>query len=278
MKNHALLHRGIQAGWRAVLLLVAVAGLAACGGSDSGAEPADTVKTIDGKVIYRERMRLPPAAEVAVELQDISRADAPASTLATVMLPVSAGPPYDFSIEYRPRDIDARHRYALRATITLEDRLLFTSTDYIDPFADGPIEILVRRVPAVEYSKHEQTALPLEGTQWTLHALEGVAEVTGAGGRAPDLLLEAGSQRAAGFSGCNQYGGPYRLGGATPNGGPLSFGPLAGTLMACPEGGELERAYLDALGTVDGFRIAGDSLTLLSGDAVVASFRGRARQ
>nr|WP_241263061.1 YbaY family lipoprotein [Parahaliea mediterranea] len=261
------------------MLLLALAGLAACeGGDNSAAEPADAVKAITGQVMYRERMILPPAAEVTVEFQDISRADAPASTLATVMMPASAGPPYDFSIDYSPRDIDPRHRYALRATITLDDRLMFTSTDYIDPFAGGPIEIMVRRVQAVEESTHEQAALPLEGTQWTLNALEGVAAVTGAGGRVPDLLLEADSQRAAGFSGCNQYGGPYRRDDASSSGGQLSLGPLAGTLMACAEGGELERAYLDALGAVDGFRIAGDRLTLLSGDAVVASFRGGAGQ
>ena len=41
--------------------------------------------TIRGSAAYRERMALPPGAVLAVALQDISRADAPAETLAELL-------------------------------------------------------------------------------------------------------------------------------------------------------------------------------------------------
>ncbi len=101
---------------------------------------------IEGEVFYRERMMLPPGAEVEVQLQDISRADALATVMATVIQRPESGPPYPFAIEYDPGTIDPRMRYALRATISLGDKLLFTSTEYIDPFAGNPLKIMVQRV------------------------------------------------------------------------------------------------------------------------------------
>ncbi len=108
----------------------------------------------------------------------------------------------------------------------------------------------------------------LDNTQWqlvewknadgTLRALPGAANAlvsatpasAAAGGAVPDaqaitldLSAATGQRRASGFSGCNRYAGSYTL-----KNGLLSFGPLAGTRMACTgAGGEIESAYLDAL-------------------------------
>lgn len=61
------------------------------------------------------------------------------------------------------------------------------------------------------------------------------------------LSTESGVRRASGYSGCNRYMGTYEI-----KNGVLSFGPLAGTRMACTAtpGGQLEHAYLDALAHV----------------------------
>jgi heat shock protein HslJ len=64
--------------------------------------------------------------------------------------------------------------------------------------------------------------------------------------------------RATGSGGCNRMTGSYELSGDR-----LSLGQMAGTLMACTEGMETERAFLDALGRVKGWRIAGQQLELL---------------
>lgn len=64
--------------------------------------------------------------------------------------------------------------------------------------------------------------------------------------------------RVQGFSGCNQYTGAYAL-----EGDRLVFGPLAGTLMACPEpAAALEGAFRTALTGAMRVAIRGDELTL----------------
>ena len=116
---------GIAGFWLAVALML---GLTACGGEQESDETVAiekevTVAKIEGEVFYRERMMLPPGAEVEVQLQDISRADALAAVMETVMFKAEGGPPYAFIIHYDPADIDERGRYSLRATITHGDQL-----------------------------------------------------------------------------------------------------------------------------------------------------------
>jgi putative lipoprotein len=261
--------------WRSVagtLLVVVAVLLSAC--DEDATTPASgngeeaKVATIEGSVFYRERMLLPPGAEVELQLQDISRADALATVMASVIITPEGGPPYEFAIDYDPASIDSRRRYALRGTISLDERLLFSSTEYIDPFAGGPVEVLVRQV-AEPVSREGPT---LEGTTWILRTLGSSHAVTGADGRSLDLQLVAAEQRAAGFSGCNRYTGGYSLEGESEHGTPLSFGMMAGTLMACPEGGGIEQPFLQMLGTVTAYRLEGEVLSLLADGEVVASF------
>lgn len=251
-------------------ILVAAAALAACGDpvSKAPAGAGGEMATVEGQVYYRERMLLPPGFEVEVQLQDISRADAMASVLATVTLQPEGAPPYPFSIAYDPATIDPRLRYALRATISRGDQLLFTTDEYIDPFAGNPLEVLVRRV--AEPVKRDTAAL--EGRVWVLATLAGERAPAGAGGEPVTLRFDAAEMRAAGFSGCNRYTGGYSREGGTEHGSPLAFKPMAGTLMACQEGSDLERSYLQMLGTVTAFRLDTDTLSLLAGPEVVATF------
>ena len=78
-------------------------------------------------------------------------------------------------------------------------------------------------------------------------------------------------QRVAGFTGCNRLSGSYVLKGSE-----LTFGTLAGTMMACVEGMETEKAYLEALAQVRSWRIIGMHLELTGrGRAVLARFEAR---
>lgn len=261
--------------WRfaAVLLLVLV-GSVACGSRNEdpvakSVSGETAMAQIAGSVFYRERMMLPPGAEVEVQLEDISRADAMATVLATVVLAPEGGPPYDFSIAYDPSRIDQRMRYALRATISVGDKLMFSSTDYIDPFAGNPVEVLVRRVA----EPVQRTGRSLAGQLWALQALGGEPATAGADDKPLTIEFEADSMRAAGFSGCNRYTGGYSHEGVAQHGSPLQLGPMAGTMMACAQGGELEQAYLQMLAKVTAFRLEGDTLSLLAGSAVLATFQ-----
>ena len=272
--------------------------VAACGGGEEeagGAQEVEAVSTIIGEVFYRERMMLPPGAEVEIQLQDVSKADALATVMTSVMFTPEGGPPYPFAIEYKPADIDERMRYSLRATITVEDQLMFTSTEFIDPFSGEDISIMLQRVPepvdrspmspqpdstdealaAAPVDKAEETAQSNDSPAWVLETLAGEPAPTGAGGKAIDLVLNAGENLASGFSGCNRYTGSFSNEGKSTHGTPLKFGALAGTMMACAEGDAAERAYLQMLGGVDAYRMQGSTLALLQGSEVVATFKLR---
>ena len=106
---------------------------------------------VTGTVTYQERITLPPTARVIVELQDVSRADAPAMIIATQTIdPAGKAPPYPFELTYDPAKIDQRNTYAVRATIRDGDKLLFTSTQAYPVMTRGNptsgIEIVVQQV------------------------------------------------------------------------------------------------------------------------------------
>ncbi len=277
---------GKRSGTPSLLTGLALLLLAACGVEEphSAAQPAgqegEKVSTIEGEVFYRERMMLPPGSELEVQLQDISRADALARVMETVMLPLEGAPPYAFAIDYNPQEIDPRMRYALRATISRSGRLLFTSTDYIDPFAQAPLEIMLQRVAepvdkaSAEAAPEQTSGDAQEGERavWVLQTLAGLPAGKGAGGQSVDLSMDADSRNASGFSGCNRYSGNYSTQGKSALGTAISFGPLAVTRRLCPEGGELEQSYLKMLESVDAYRMQGDTLELMHEGDIVATF------
>ena len=52
------------------------------------------------------------------------------------------------------------------------------------------------------------------------------------------------------------------MGTYTLDGGRLTFGQMAGTMMACPQGMEQEKAFHDALAQTARWRIVGERLEL----------------
>lgn len=102
---------------------------------------------VTGTVVYRQRIALPPEAVVHVRLEDVSRADGPATVIAEADIDRGGRQvPIAFRLEYEPSRIDPSHRYALRATIRSGERLLFTSTSahpVITAGAPSHVEIVV---------------------------------------------------------------------------------------------------------------------------------------
>jgi len=91
--------------------------------------PTVTTALVKGSATYRERITLPASATVVVQLQDVSRADAPATVLSEVTLkPEGKAPPYAFELPYDPAKIDATHRYAVSVRILDGVKLLFLNT------------------------------------------------------------------------------------------------------------------------------------------------------
>jgi len=224
------------------------------------------MKTIGGKVFYRERIALPPNAEIRVSLEDVARMDVPSEVIATTRFMPEGGPPWAFTLEYDPQRLLDKGRFVLRARIEADGRLLFINGDSIPAFgrdAAEPVQVLVSRVPggrAGEGAKVPDASLT--ETYWKLIELDGQAAVIGAGGRELHMVLASDGSRVHGFSGCNRLTGSYQR-----TDGQLSFSQLASTRRACMEGMEQEQRFLDGLGRTSRFIIRGDTLTLYSGDA-----------
>jgi heat shock protein HslJ len=83
-----------------------------------------------------------------VVLEDISLADAPAVEMGRATAADPGQPPFSFSIAYDPDAVDAAHTYAVRARITVDGRLFFT-TDRVAPVLtlghDDQVELLLVR-------------------------------------------------------------------------------------------------------------------------------------
>jgi putative lipoprotein len=82
---------------------------------------------VTGTVTYRERIALPPDAVVQVQLLDVSLMDVSAKLLAEQIIKPQHQVPIPFKLVYRPGDIDERMTYAVRATISNGDKLLFVT-------------------------------------------------------------------------------------------------------------------------------------------------------
>ena len=133
---------------------------------------------------------------------------------------------------------------------------------YLSLMADGGIYEL----EPLGGSEPGRGGASLEGTRWRLTHLRG--EPIGATQREPHLVFESANRRVGGSGGCNQIGGSY-----TVQGDRLSFGQMVSTMMACAEGMDTERAFLEALEEVAGWRIAAGGLELLdAAGGVLARF------
>jgi copper homeostasis protein (lipoprotein) len=101
--------------------------------------------TLQGTATYRERIALPPDAVFEAELQNVSRADAPAVVLGRSKLDPAGQPPFRFEIAYDDAAVQAGQRYTVRASVKQQGRLLFT-TDRHSPVLDGgsaPLNLLL---------------------------------------------------------------------------------------------------------------------------------------
>lgn len=105
------------------------------------------------------------------------------------------------------------------------------------------------------------------GRTWTLVSLRGQPVNGGTGRKAFELKLETGGHQLSGFTGCNRLRGRYLIEG---NG--LTLSELGTTRMTCPDTAEKERAYLQMLGDVTGWKFSGDRLVLYGRKEVIAEF------
>jgi len=222
--------------------------------------------TLSGTATYRERMALPPEAAFEAVVEDVSRADAPATVIGRIELTPAGQVPIRFDIPYDESRVQPGHGYAVRARVTLGGRLLFTTTQsypVLKPEASTGVELMMQRV--------SQTPAPdrtLTNTYWKLIELNGMAVKVLPQRPEPHLVLHSENRRLAGSGGCNRFQGSYTLEGES-----LAFAQVASTMMACVDGMEQETAFFRTLESVRAWKIRGDGLELLDGSGrVVARF------
>ncbi|MFY9656130.1 MAG: YbaY family lipoprotein [Methylocystis sp.] len=109
-------------------------------------------RTVTGTANYRERIALPPTARFEAVILDVARADAPAVVLARTTINNPGQPPIRFAATYDDAKLDPRARHVVRATVTVDGTLWFT-TDTSTPVVtggDARVDLLLRRVGASE--------------------------------------------------------------------------------------------------------------------------------
>lgn len=101
-----------------------------------------------------------------------------------------------------------------------------------------------------------QDPADLQGKAWVLTEMldaDGQTQIVDVG-----VNAEFDGSSISGVSGCNQYNASYEASGEQ-----ISFGPIAGTQMACePEVMAVEARYLELLGTIATYEIEGRSMSM----------------
>lgn len=214
------------------------------------------METLSVTVSYRERIALPPGAELDVRIFDVSETRATATRLVSQRVAMT-GVPMTVALTYDPQLVDAEGRYVVVAGIETRDgQPLFRTTGrhgVFGPSDPDSLDILLAMVPEAEAA----TMVPprISGIPWT------VTEVLGEAWEAADpatLVIDAEMNFSI-FGGCNRFRGQLVLSDDS-----LVFPEtFAGTLMACPDEIEArERGFIAALQQVSGYLRYGAGLVL----------------
>ena len=113
----------------------------------NGLSQAD--EAITGTVFYLPRIALPPNAIIEISLVDVSRADAPAITLASQQIVANGRQvPFPFTLPYDSGQIDPRSSYAVQARITVGGELQFVAKSRFSVITNGsPTKVEVQVEP-----------------------------------------------------------------------------------------------------------------------------------
>lgn len=120
------------------------------------------------------------------------------------------------------------------------------------------IAILAPAIIALAGCATTGSSSPLRNTYWKLVSLGADPVLPVERQREAHLVLAATETRVSGSGGCNRITGSFEL-----DGDRLSFGRMAGTMMACPSGMDVEQRFLKTLGQVARWRVDGKRLHLL---------------
>lgn len=245
------------------LPLLAVLVLAGC--SETQTPRVDPVTTITGTASYRERMALPPDAELVVLLY--KRTPEGRLRVAEERTPTRGNNvPLPFRLV---GSTESSASYEMEAAIISNGTPLFATPAPVpvQP-AQGNVDLWLRRV--TEAASAPVSVPLLAGTPWMLTEVGGKPVEIYPGQPQPQLLfapVENGVGRVSGSDGCNSLVGTYML-----NGTGIRFDHMGSTMKLCPQGEAQARALAQALQRAESIRLAGNQLELLTPEGRIATF------
>ena len=239
----------------ALLLVVALCGLLA----GCGTRPLASDAVVTGLALSRERLVLPPEAVFEATLLDVTQPDLPPVVLGRQRQAPAGAAPFVIRIPYPSARFLPKGRYEVRASITLEGRLLY-ATDMRNPVpqdaAFRQVNVQLRRWPQLLATV--DAGVPLALTHWRLIEVAGEAVPRSAqGALAPHLVLQVDEPRVTGSGGCNRFFTDYAV-----QGGRLRFGRVVSSISLCLQSSALETRFFEALALVESFRQQGTQLLL----------------
>ena len=119
----------------------------------------------------------------------------------------------------------------------------------------GVLSLLVA-LAGLPASPASATECSLVGTYWRAVAIDGNPVTVPSNQREPHLKFNADG-KVNGSTGCNRLMGTYKL-----EGNKLQFSQMITTKMACPQLGNLEQTFLQAVHATAAMRISGKTLEL----------------
>lgn len=257
--------------WFSLIAMGSVGLLSACASCDNGKSQHVNTEhkqgaehaTITGSFAYRERIATPQDAIATVSLSDVSRMDVKAPVLASSRIALAGkNPPFSYTLSLPAEQLNAKHRYAVRAVIRdAAEQLLWTTdtTMLIDPTLKlqslEPLRLVAVNRPTAE-SGGSETAEQLHGN-WRIVQINGAAVLP----QSEPSMNFAADGRLSGLASCNRYSGEYQASAS----GKLSVQPLAATKRACvPDLNEQESALLTVLQNANSYQLRRDRLLMIS--------------
>ena len=253
----------------AIYTLPLVITLAACsgeqaaptGGSGSATEPAPAAAmntqsiTIAAELFYRERIALPPGA-VAVAAVEIAGSGTVVAESRDELAGRSVPAPVTLELDrlQLPQDVGLAFRGSIEVDGVTAWRSEPRPVDLTSAAIDlGPI--LLRAVDEQDTAAVDPLAASLQAGTWVVEDILGGGIIDSS-----RVTLDFREGDVAGRASCNTYQGSWSL-----DGGRLSIGDVAVTMMACPEAlMNQERRFLDALAAADGVRFDETGALLLT--------------
>lgn len=223
-----------------------------------GAAAAAEDLTFSGDVTYRQRIALPPNAQLRVTLVTLGTdGEAKPVAGATALISTPGQVPLAFAFDVRSNVVSASGQYGLSAEILSGNIVVFRDAAPVpvDIEAIAPVTIIVHPLPVPAEPVATLDIMPaIFETEWAVDSIGGTPVLPTA---IPTLSI-APEGRAGGHGGCNSYFAEA----AFANDG-LTFGPVAGTRMACaPDVMTQEAALFAALAATRAYRIDGAVLHL----------------